>query len=95
MGALRFYDFNETKDEFVVNNYMQGFWANPHSKNSIILLGNKLICAYKGITIIDVNKRLITKINSMAKSSSEQPTALRITMSAVIYLMFSIFAELL
>ena len=61
MGALRFYDYIETKDEFVVNNYMQGFWANPHSKNSIILLGNKLICAYKGITIIDVNKRLITQ----------------------------------
>ena len=38
---------------------MEGFWANPHSKNSIILLGNKLICAYKDITIIDVNKRLI------------------------------------
>ena len=61
MGALRFYDYIESKDEFVVNNYMQGFWANPHSKNSIILLGNKLICAYKGITIIDVNKRLITQ----------------------------------
>ena len=61
MGALRFYDYIETKNEFVVNNYLQGYWANPHSKNSIILLGNKLICAYKGITIIDVNKRLITK----------------------------------
>ena len=61
IGALRFYDFIETKNEFIVNNYMQGFWANPHSKNSIILLGNKLICAYKGITIIDVNKRLITQ----------------------------------
>ena len=61
MGALRFYDYIESKNEFVVNNYLQGFWANPHSKNSIILLGNKLICAYKGITIIDVNKRLITK----------------------------------
>ena len=61
MGALRFYDFNESKNEFIVNNYMYGFWANPHSKNSIVLLGNKLICAYKGITIIDVNKRLITK----------------------------------
>ena len=61
IGALRFYDFIETKNEFIVSNYMQGFWANPHSKNSIILLGNKLICAYKGITIIDVNKRLITQ----------------------------------
>ena len=61
MGALRFYDYIQSKNEFVVNNYLQGFWANPHSKNSIILLGNKLICAYKGITIIDVNKRLITK----------------------------------
>ena len=61
MGALRFYDYVQSKNEFVVNNYLQGFWANPHSKNSIILLGNKLICAYKGITIIDVNKRLITK----------------------------------
>ena len=39
---------------------MEGYWANPHSKNSIILLGNKLICAYKDITIIDANKRLIT-----------------------------------
>ena len=61
IGALRFYDFIENKNEFIVSNYMQGFWANPHSKNSIILLGNKLICAYKGITIIDVNKRLITQ----------------------------------
>ena len=61
MGGLRFYDFIENKNEFIVNNYMQGFWANPHSKNSIILLGNKLICVYKGITIIDVNKRLIIK----------------------------------
>jgi hypothetical protein len=61
MGGLRFYDYLENKNEFVVNNYMQGFWANPHSKNSIVLLGNKLICVYKGITIIDVNKRLITK----------------------------------
>ena len=61
MGGLRFYDFIENKNEFIVNNYMQGFWANPHSKNSIVLLGNKLICVYKGITIIDVNKRLITK----------------------------------
>ena len=61
MGGLRFYDYIETKNQFIVNNYMQGFWANPHSKNSIILLGNKLICAYKGITIIDVNKRLITQ----------------------------------
>ena len=59
MGSLRFYDFIESKREFVVNNYMEGYWANPHSKNSIILLGNKLICAYKSITIIDVNKRLI------------------------------------
>ena len=59
MGGLRFYDFIENKNEFIVNNYMQGFWANPHSKNSIILLGNKLICVYKDITIIDVNKRLI------------------------------------
>ena len=61
MGSLRFYDFIENKNEYIVSNYMQGFWANPHSKNSIILLGNKLICAYKGITIIDVNKRLITQ----------------------------------
>ena len=61
MGALRFYDYIESKKEFIVSNYMQGFWANPHSKNSIVLLGNKLICAYKGITIIDVNKRLITQ----------------------------------
>ena len=61
MGSLRFYDYIEPKKEFIVSNYMQGFWANPHSKNSIILLGNKLVCAYKGITIIDVNKRLITQ----------------------------------
>ena len=58
-GGLRFYDFLESQNKYVVNNYMQGYWANPHSKNSIILLGNKLICVYKDITIIDVNKRLI------------------------------------
>ena len=61
LGGLRFFDFLENKNEYIVSNYMQGFWANPHSKNSIILLGNKLICAYKGITIIDVNKRLVTQ----------------------------------
>jgi hypothetical protein len=59
VGGLRFFDLLESKGEFIVNKYMEGFWANPHSKNSIILLGNKLICAYKDITIIDVNKRLI------------------------------------
>ena len=59
MGSLRFYDLIESKRKFVVNKYMEGYWANPHSKNSIILLGNKLICVYKDITIIDVNKRLI------------------------------------
>ena len=61
IGSLRFYDYIKEKDKFIVNNYMEGYWANPHSKNSIILIGNKLICAYKGITIIDVNKRLITQ----------------------------------
>ena len=61
IGSLRFYDYNASKEQFIANNYMQGYWANPHSKNSIILVGNKLICAYKGITIIDVNKRLITQ----------------------------------
>ena len=61
IGSLRFYDFIKEKEKFIVNNYMEGYWANPHSKNSIILIGNKLICAYKGITIIDVNKRLITQ----------------------------------
>ena len=61
LGGLRFYDYLETKGQFVVNKYMEGYWANPHSKNSIILLGNKLICAYKDITVIDVNKRLITQ----------------------------------
>ena len=61
IGSLRFYDFIKEKDKFIVNNYMEGYWANPHSKNSIVLIGNKLICAYKGITIIDVNKRLITQ----------------------------------
>ena len=61
MGGLRFYDFNESTGKFTVNNYMEGYWANPHSKNSIILVGNKLICAYKDITIIDVNKRLIVQ----------------------------------
>ena len=61
MGGLRFYDYLESKGEFIVNKYMEGYWANPHSKNSIILLGNKLICAYKDITVIDVNKRLITQ----------------------------------
>jgi hypothetical protein len=61
MGGLRFYDLIESKGQFVVNKYMEGYWANPHSKNSIILLGNKLICAYKDITIIDANKRLITE----------------------------------
>ena len=61
MGGLRFYDLIESKGQFIVNKYMEGYWANPHSKNSIVLLGNKLICAYKGITIIDVNKRLITQ----------------------------------
>ena len=60
MGGLRFYDLIESKGQFIVNKYMEGYWANPHSKNSIILLGNKLICAYKDITIIDANKRLIT-----------------------------------
>ena len=59
MGGLRFYDLIESKGKFIVNKYMEGYWANPHSKNSIILLGNKLICAYKDITIIDANKRLI------------------------------------
>ena len=61
IGSLRFYDYDTSKEQFIANNYMQGYWANPHSKNSIILVGNKLICAYKGITIIDVNKRLITQ----------------------------------
>ena len=61
IGSLRFYDYIKEKEKFIVNNYMEGYWANPHSKNSIILIGNKLICAYKGITIIDVNKRLITQ----------------------------------
>ena len=59
MGGLRFYDLIESKGKFIVNKYMEGYWANPHSKNSIIILGNKLICAYKDITIIDANKRLI------------------------------------
>ena len=61
MGGLRFYDLIETKGQFIVNKYMEGYWANPHSKNSIVLLGNKLICAYKVITIIDANKRLIVQ----------------------------------
>ena len=61
MGSLRFYDLNESTGKFTVNKYMEGYWANPHSKNSIVLYGNKLICAYKDITIIDVNKRLITQ----------------------------------
>ena len=61
MGGLRFYDLIESKGQFIVNKYMEGYWANPHSKNSIILLGNKLICAYKVITIIDANKRLIVQ----------------------------------
>ena len=60
-GTLRFYGNIELKDEFVVKNYIGGFWPTPHLKNSIILLGNKLICAYKDISIIDVNKRLITQ----------------------------------
>ena len=60
-GSLRFYDFVKEKDQFIATNYMEGYWANPIYKNSIILIGNKLICAYKGITIIDVNKRLITQ----------------------------------
>ena len=47
MGGLRFYDLIESKGKFIVNKYMEGYWANPHSKNSIIILGNKLICAYK------------------------------------------------
>ena len=59
MGGLRFYDLIESKGKFIVNKHMEGYWANPHSKNSIIILGNKLICAYKDITIIDANKRLI------------------------------------
>ena len=59
MGGLRFYDLIESKGKFIVNKYMEGYWANPHSKNSIIIIGNKLICAYKDITIIDANKRLI------------------------------------
>ena len=59
MGGLRFYDLIESKGKFIVNKYMEGYWANPHSKNSIIILGNRLICAYKDITIIDANKRLI------------------------------------
>ena len=61
MGSLRFYDLNESTGKFIVNKYMEGYWANPHSKNSMVLYGNKLICAYKDITIIDVNKRLITQ----------------------------------
>ena len=61
MGGLRFYDLIESKGQFIVNKYMEGYWANPHSKNSIVLLGNKLICAYKVITIIDANKRLIVQ----------------------------------
>ena len=60
-GGLRFFDLISEKNEFIANNYMQGCWANPHSKNSIILIGNKLLCSYRGVTIIDVNKRLIVK----------------------------------
>ena len=35
VGGLRFFDLLESKGEFIVNKYMEGFWANPHSKNSI------------------------------------------------------------
>ena len=60
-GGLRFFDLISEQKGFTDSKYMQGCWANPHSKNSIVIIGNKIFCSYKGITIIDANKRLIVK----------------------------------